>query len=220
MIKFRDGEMLDLLPPCFKEDPDWIAFSYALKMGMSKMLDFAEHTKMYAAIDSQPEEILDYMAVELRSPYYEESADIVTKRKIIKNTMKWYMKAGTKASVDELVETVIGTGKVVEWFDFEGGPGTPGTFDIETEDFLTEDIYDRLEKIIERQKDLTSHLRRILAKREGESDIYVGMAMKQTKYSYPVEQEIGDPLERFIWLADEHGDILVDEAGMIFAEEV
>lgn len=220
MIKFKDGEMLDLVPPHFKEQPDWIAFSYALKMAMQKLIAFSETTRMYAAVDFQPENILDYMALELRSPYYEESADVETKRTIIKKTISWYMKAGTKASVEELVETILGDGKVVEWMDFAGGPGTPGVFDIETGSFLVADIYDRLSKIIERQKDLTSHLRRILVKRDGEINLFVGMAIKQTKFIYPIDQELEDPLERLIWLADENGELLVDERGIILAEEI
>ena len=171
MIKFRDGEMLDLLPTCFKERADWIAFSYALKMAMGKLLVFANRTRMYAAIDEQPEEILDYMAVELRSQYYEESFDIETKREIIKKTLPWYLKAGTKTSVDEMMRTLFGNGGTIEWPDFSDGPGTPGTFDIETEGLLTQDTYERLTRIIERQKDLTSHLRFISVMRTIEKEL-------------------------------------------------
>lgn len=179
MIKFQNGEMLDLLPVYFKEQADWIAFSYALKMAMGLLLEFANRTRMYAAIDEQPEEILDYMAVELRSQYYEESFDIEKKREVIKKTLPWYMKAGTKTSVDEMIETLFDSGRTIEWPDFSDGPGTPGTFDIETSGLLTQDVYERLTKIIERQKDLTSHLRFISVRREVEKQLWILLGMQQ-----------------------------------------
>ena len=220
MIKYREGELLDLLPPVFKEDPDWVAFSYALKMGMQKLLEYADKTMMYAAIDDQPENILDYMATELRSPYYEESADIETKRSIIKKTIEWYLKAGTKASVEELIRTVIGSeGKLVEWPDFEGGPGTPGTFDIETDALLTQDVYDKFLRIIESQKDLTSHLRRILVRRNAGTRIFVGLAIKHTIEERPTDLAPGiDPIEDLVWLEDDTEDLLLDDNNEILLD--
>ena len=221
MITYREGELLDLLPPVFREDPDWVAFSYALKMGMQKLLGYMDTTMMYAAIDEQPETILDYMATELRSPYYEESADIDTKRNIIKKTIEWYLKAGTKASVEELIRTVIGSeGTLVEWPDFEGGPGTPGTFDVETHAFLAEDTYDKFLRIIESQKDLTSHLRRILVRRNAGTKIYVGLAIKHTKDEAPTDLEPGiDPIDGLVWYEDEGNDLLMNENSEVLLEE-
>lgn len=220
MIKFRDGELLDLLPPVFKEDPEWIAFSYALKCGMRKLLEYADTTMMYAMIDAQPERILDYMATELRSPYYDENADIETKRSIIKSTTRWFLKAGTRASVEDLIEVVIGSdGKLVEWQE-TGGPDVPGTFDVETTSFLTNDIYDKFLRIIERQKDLSSHLRRILVKRDGGSRIYVGLAIKHTKTIAPADLSPGiDPVEDLDWLVTESEDLLTDENGITLLKE-
>lgn len=220
MIKYRDGELLDLLPPVFKEDPDWVAFSYALKMGMQKLIECADMTMMYAVIDEQPETILDYMATELRSPYYDENADIETKRDIIKNTTKWYLKAGTRASVEELIETVIGSGgRLVEWNE-DGGPGTPGTFDIETNGFLTADTYDRFLRIVERQKNLTSHLRRVLVKRDGGTKVYIGLAIKYTRIAGPTDLDPDiDPIEDFVWFEDENTDLLMNENSEVLLEE-
>ena len=41
---------------------------------------------------------LDYLAVEMRAMYYDQGADIETKRSIIKNTLKWYTQAGPTAN--------------------------------------------------------------------------------------------------------------------------
>lgn len=76
------------------------------------------------------------------------------------------MQAGTPGAVKEMVKIVFGEGDVVEWTDFEEPPYTPGTFDIVTNARLTPDILEYFTSIIDRVKNVRSHLRRILIKRE------------------------------------------------------
>lgn len=165
MIKFSEGELLDLLPAQMKSDTDMICLSYALKCGVERLLAYEMGTMTANFIDRLPEKILDVLAVELRSPYYMDSMDIEVKRNIIKNTLIWHTEAGTASAVSEMIETVFGEGSVVEWPDFTEGEKTPYTFDIVTNARFTEDIYAILLDIIERVKNERSHLRRILIDR-------------------------------------------------------
>lgn len=165
MIKFPDGELLDLLPYQLKSDVDMICLSYALKCAMKKVLAYERSAMTSNFIDSLPEKILDVLAVELRSPYYLDSMDIEVKRKIIKNTLIWHTIAGTRAATAEMVETVFGEGEVIEWPDFDEGEQEPYTFDIVTNARFTEDTYALLLEVIERVKNERSHLRRILIDR-------------------------------------------------------
>ena len=104
--------------------------SYAIQQEHQRLLRLADRTRTLAVIDELPEKILDVLAVELRTPYYQEDMDVETKRNIIKRTLLWHTKAGTPSAVAELIEIVFGEGDVVEWFNFESY--TPGTFDIIT----------------------------------------------------------------------------------------
>lgn len=174
MIKFSEGELLDLLPAQMKNDTDMICLSYALKCGVERLLEYEVGTMTANFIDRLPEGILDVLAVELRSPYYSDSLDIEVKRKIVKNTMVWHTKAGTPSAVSEMVEAVFGEGSVVEWPDFTEGEKTPYTFDIETNARFTEELFKMLLEIIERVKNERSHLRRILIKRKMHMTEYVG----------------------------------------------
>ena len=65
-----------------------------------------------------------------------------------------------------MIKIVFGEGEVVEWPDFDEPPYTPGTFDIVTNARLTPDILEYFISIIDRVKNVRSHLRRILIKRE------------------------------------------------------
>ena len=144
MIRLPDGELRDYLPPSMKNDVDMACLSYALKKATERVLTYQKQAMAYNFIDILPEQICDVLAVELRSLYYSDSMDIKTKRDIIKNTLRWHIKAGTPGAVNELVEIVFGEGKVVEWPYFNEPPYTPGTFDIITSAPMTEKGIDQL----------------------------------------------------------------------------
>ena len=65
MIKYKDGEMISVLPPILSSEPDIAAISYAYKMAMSKIIDLSVTVSLYANIDQMDEDILDLMALEL-----------------------------------------------------------------------------------------------------------------------------------------------------------
>lgn len=169
MIKYKDGEFADLLPPFLKDKPEVMAISYACKMAMEQLLEISKVSRMYADIDNMPEYILDYMATELNAQYYSEAFSIEIKRDIIKSAIVWKMKAGTKEAVQELISVLFGNGKVTPWNKFEGGAGTPGTFDITTSATMVKDSIEQFSDLIEKTKNVTSHLRFVSAEHELET---------------------------------------------------
>jgi phage tail P2-like protein len=177
MIKYQDGELLDLLPAPMAEDVDIIALSYSIKMGIAKFIVYVAKTTMYADVDNQPESILDYMAIELDAAYYEQSMDIETKRELIKGALKWCMTAGTKKAVEELVRTVFGKGDVTEWYEFENGPGEPGTFNVETGSQLTEENYERFSRIVKATKPSSAHINGMASSKDVETGLYIGSTL-------------------------------------------
>lgn len=170
MIKLYDGQITDLLPEKIAKDVETRCLSYAIQQEHQRLLRLADRTRTLAVIDELPEKILDVLAVELRTPYYQEDMDVETKRNIIKRTLLWHTKAGTPSAVAELIEIVFGEGDVVEWFNFDEPPYTPGTFDIITNARMTEEIATYFLSIIQRVKNTRSHIRRILIERGIEMD--------------------------------------------------
>ena len=180
MIKLSEGELLDLLPSGLKNDTDMICLSYALKCAVERLLNYEMMSMTMNFIDMLPEEILDVLAVEWRSAYYLQSMDIEVKRSIIKNTFVWYVKAGTASVVSEMITAIFGEGYLVEWPDFEDGEGEPGTFDIVTNAQLTETILDDFAVIIDRVKNVRSHLRNVLIARDLNAYWYSGVGVVST----------------------------------------
>lgn len=166
MIKLPYGELRDFLPVTMKNDVDMVCLSYAIKKATERLFRYNHASMIYHLIDSAPESVLDLLAAELRSLYYSDTLPIEKKRKIVKNTLRWHAQAGTPGAVAEMVKIVFGEGEVVEWPDFDEPPYTPGTFDIVTNARLTPDILEYFTSIIDRVKNVRSHLRRIMIKRE------------------------------------------------------
>lgn len=174
MTKLYDGQVADLLQNAGRYNPEIIALSYAVLQEKRRIIAMADRTRTMAMIDLLPEDILDTLAVELRSPYYAGDLPVEKKREIIKNTLIWYSKAGTPAALEELIFVLFGQGEVVEWFDFTEPPNTPGTFDIVTDSKMTEGIVEQFLQIIRRVKNTRSHLRRVLVERTGTMQEYAG----------------------------------------------
>ena len=173
MTDIKNGELLDLLRDSpFYTDTEVIALSHALKVGTDLVLKYAEGTMTQAKMSDLSESTLDALAVELRTPYYTQDMDAETKRQMVEKTLQWHYKAGTVAAVQEMVTTIFGKGEVVEWFNFTEGTQTPGMFDIITNAQMTEDIVEEFLKIVDRVKNVRSHIRRILIERSAELTEY------------------------------------------------
>lgn len=174
MINLRDGELLDILPCPVKDDPIVAAFSYALKRQIGFIIESADKARVYAAVDQVPEKLLDIMAIQLRSMYYSEDLPIGIKRDIVRNTLLWYQKAGTTAAVEELIAILFGDGEVIEWYDIDSKEGAlPGEFDIMTNAQLAVNSVELFKSIIDKVKNVRSHLRRIIARRKLAATLYI-----------------------------------------------
>ncbi len=174
MIKFCDSSIGAILPVYLSRTPEVQAISYAMARQIKKMCVRMEKEKVYIAIENLSEDVLDLLAIEMRSQYYSDAMGMREKKEIIKNTMKWYMKAGTTSAVKEMVNVIFGEGRVVEWFDFKEGEKIPGTFEIETEAGLTTEIMAEVSEKIKNVKNTRSHIRRVKTLRADKGTVRVG----------------------------------------------
>ena len=174
MISYYDGQLTDILPENITKKPEIRALSYALQQSCRLLYSYSRQLCVYSGSDSQPEEITDLLATELRTQYYNKSLDLNTKRQLVKNTLIWYEKAGTPEAVEELVATVFGEGKVEEWFEYGG---KPYWFRIQTDALLTEDTAAYLSDMIRKMKNARSHMESIKIHRIINLEIYTGSGL-------------------------------------------
>lgn len=122
MINIHEGRITDLLSNSLRHNPETMAVAYAVLQEKRRILALAERTRLMAAVDSLEERILDYLAVELRTPAYEDSLPLETKRTLIKGTLPFYAKLGTPAAVDWVTNAIFRNGRMREWFEYTGEP--------------------------------------------------------------------------------------------------
>lgn len=122
MTRLYDGQIADLLRNPGKYNPEIQALSYALCQEKRRIMDAADKTRTMAMIEEIPEEILDVLAVELRTPAYSESFPIDIKRTLIKGTIAFYAQLGTPAAVNWLIRSVFGNGNMEDWYIYGGEP--------------------------------------------------------------------------------------------------
>lgn len=185
MISYYDGQLTDIMPGNITKYPEVRALSYALQQVCRLLYQYSQRLYIYARLDEQPEEIIDLLASELRTQYYNENLDIETKRSLVRNTLIWYMSAGTPAAVEELVATVFGEGRVMEWYEYGG---KPYTFKIKTNAIMMGDEIEYFTKLIKRVKNTRSHLDAIEFSRTTKGTIYAGTA-QSCFYIPPVIKE-------------------------------
>lgn len=122
MIKLTDARLTDALPKTLAEQP-WVqALAEASRKMRRRVMAYADRTRLFCDIDEASEEALDALAVELQTPLYKNDYPLTVKRQIVKNSMLYYMRSGTRGAVEELLADIYQGAEVEEWFEYGGEP--------------------------------------------------------------------------------------------------
>ena len=122
MIKLSGSRFTDIMPDNLASQVETQAFAYAVGRQIEKLCAYSDAARTYAAIATMPEWLLDYMAVELRTPSYDENYSLKTKRELIQGSLLFYTQMGTPAAVNRIIETIFETGYIEEWYEYDGDP--------------------------------------------------------------------------------------------------
>lgn len=122
MIKLTDARLTDALPKTLAEQP-WVqALAEASRKMRRRVMAYADRTRLFCDIDEASEEALDALAVELQTPLYKSDYPLTVKRQIVKNSMLYYIRSGTRGAVEELLADIYQGAEVEEWFEYGGEP--------------------------------------------------------------------------------------------------
>ena len=122
MIKLSGSRFTDIMPENLASQVETKAFAYAVGRQIEKLCAYSDAARTYAAIATMPEWLLDYMAVELRTPSYDENYSLKTNRALIQGSLLFYTQMGTPAAVNRIIETIFETGYIEEWYEYDGDP--------------------------------------------------------------------------------------------------
>lgn len=122
MIKLTDARLTDALPKTLAEQP-WVqALAEASRKMRRRVMAYADRTRLFCDIGEASEEALDALAVELQTPLYKNDYPLTVKRQIVKNSMLYYIRSGTRGAVEELLTDIYQGAEVEEWFEYGGKP--------------------------------------------------------------------------------------------------
>ena len=77
---------------------------------------------IYPKIDELAENVVDNLAVQLHVDFYDYTLPVAKKRALVKQSIAWHQIKGTKAAVEQVIQTVFNQGHVQEWFEYDGSP--------------------------------------------------------------------------------------------------
>ena len=122
MISLSEIGGLYLSTPANLKDARTKAFMYACDRQIKKLIDRTEKIKVWCAVESVDEKYLDYMAADCRTLFYNSSLAPDVKRKLIANSQYWYMKLGTSAAMEEMINIVFQNNdtSIEEWYSYAG----------------------------------------------------------------------------------------------------
>ena len=120
MTNLHDGQITDLLNNGMRYNPETISIGYLQEK--QRLLDLLARTRLLALIDSADEKVLDYLAVELRTPAYKDTFPLDVKRRLIAGTLPFYARLGTPAAVNWIIRSIFGEGHMEDWFSYDGDP--------------------------------------------------------------------------------------------------
>lgn len=119
MIDLKDSLMTDILPGHLAT-AEVKALAYAVGRQIRQLCSYADKSRTYAALASAPDTVLDALAAELRTPAYDETLPVETKRELVASTLTFYTHLGTPAALEQLISILFAKGSVAEWYDYNG----------------------------------------------------------------------------------------------------
>lgn len=220
MINILDVKLSDLLPSSF-DTVEIKALNNVVTFSLFFLQKYIDNANFTVNIDNVSEKIIDYLACEYRTPYYDEVLDLKTKRNLVKSTMLTYQKIGTTNIIKEYLNTLNEETDVAEWYDYDGQPYNFKIFlniseNREVDEKLLTDIKNKIEKI----KNVRSSLEAIEIlnssnyNKKLSCSIAAGVQIETNIGTAMINDDFGGTT--FIALDD---CILVDDEGNIFIEE-
>lgn len=122
MIELKGSRFTQILPENLSSQTRTQALAYAVGRQVDKLLVLADRMVIWAGLDQVPEQLLDYLAAELRTPAYRADYAVETKRTLVRQSLLFYAAMGTPGAVDQLIQSIFGSGQIQEWFEYGGEP--------------------------------------------------------------------------------------------------
>ena len=152
-------DLFALQTKMMQQDNTTAAMSVAIKNQLVNLADTVNLIMIYARIDEMFEDVLDSLAWQFNCSWYDATASLGNKRKIIKTALLVHKTRGTRFAVEEVVKSYFNDAEVKEWFEYAGDPYT---FKVIVRNGAAPGQLDRLTKAINAVKNARSQMDEIV----------------------------------------------------------
>lgn len=201
--------LLKTLPVVLRGDESMQALADAVAQMLERRGRETDLPCIYSRIDQLDGALLDILAVDLKVDWYDAALTLEQKRAMIRNSLRVHQLRGTKTAVELAISDAFGDGKVREWFEYGGAPGHFRVTGIKPESVGSG--YDAFMGMLNTVKRQSAVLDGITIQMSAEQRLYTGFAVRVGR-KFSVDCEIPAEMD-VMYLVDENGDILTDEAG-------
>lgn len=129
MADIFNVSLLDVLPPNLARDPNVIAMSKAIDDELQAINNLIYKTEIYSVVDNLDSVVLDHLAWQWNADTWRDSWPVSLKRSVFKSIIRTKRIKGTRAAVEDVVNSLGGEVNITEWFE-TSPPGEPYTASI------------------------------------------------------------------------------------------
>lgn len=178
-----DYRIADRLPESLNRD-NMRELAEAIDEKMAEIDRMSELVSIYPRIDELSSNLIDALAVQFHVDYYDKTLPLDTRRAIVRSSMRWHLRKGTKGVVQEMVQAVFESGAVHEWYEYGGNPYY-FSVDLMSNIRITPSNLDAIVKAINLVKNVRSWLEHLGFQRRTCTTCYIGM-MPSTHLQYTI----------------------------------
>ncbi len=205
---------LRTLPTVLQNDPHMQALAAAIAVELEQLTEDARLAQIYTRIDELDETMLDALAADFKVDWWRPEATLEEKRSALKASWYVHKHLGTKSAIETAVADYLGTGKVEEWFEYGG---QPHHFRVASENntaiITNYESFMAVLEVVQRRSSVLEHITALLHHTQ---NLYIGTALRVGKVG-SMEMEPVD-VSGYIMLADEDGNVLADENGVVLID--
>lgn len=176
-MNIQDTKLLEVIPAFMQDDKTVHALCAAADDMFQKLIDAIHIAWWRKYIDQLDVEQLDTIAKQIGIFWYDDGADIISKRNVLKNYENVFAIAGTPDAVKFAVKDLFGDVEIIEWPSYGG---EPYHFKLLVNAKLTDDNMKRFASAVAGAKNVRSIMDSLDTMRVSTANVYIGAAFTNT----------------------------------------
>lgn len=180
MVDITESTIPSTLPSSIAGDKTVKNLSEAVQEKLNEINTEKGYVLLLPRLDELSEALIDELAWQYHVDFYDNNADIVVKRDLVRNAIKWHMKKGTPYAVKAVCSAAFKACDIKEWFEYGANPYH---FKIDSvEDDMPDELSVRLlVDAINKTKNVRSWCDDLGFKRDVDCDLYIALTVNLDK---------------------------------------